>query len=77
MIREKYPDGYEENLISFPLPSGELTLALPLETEDVSYLIRMPNNSVPEESDDDSATSANEFGNFETLDVAEDIPDED
>jgi hypothetical protein len=77
LIKERYPDGYEENLISIPLPSGELALALPLETEEISYLIRMPNNSIPEESDDDSATPSDEFSNFETLDAAEDIADED
>lgn len=77
LIKENYPDGYEDNLISFPLPSGELALALPLETDEVSYLIRMPNNSVPEENEDDSNSSPSEFDNFETLDVAEDIPDED
>lgn len=79
LIKERYPDGYEDNLISFPLPSGELALALPLETEEVSYLIRMPKDSIPEESEDDSdpATTSGEFSNFESLDVAEDIPDED
>lgn len=76
LINETYPEGYDDKLISFPLPTGELTLALPLETDEVSYLIRMPNNSVPEEREEDSNTSPSEFDNFETLDVAEDIPDE-
>lgn len=79
LIKEAYPDGFEDELISIPLASGELALALPLETEEISYLIKMPNNSLPEDSDDydSNSTSSSEFDNFESLDAAEDIADED
>lgn len=75
-IKETYPDGFEEELISIPLPSGELALALPFETENVSYLIKMPNNSIPEDNDEDDSNTS-ELGSFESLDAAQEIPDED
>lgn len=79
LISETYPDGYEDLLISIPLPSGELALALPLETDEVSYLIRMPSNSAPENTDESDSVveSADDIGKFESLEAAEDIADED
>lgn len=72
MIKETYPDGYEENLIVFQTPNGELSSALPLETEDISYLIRMPKGAAPDDDDDiESASTENEFENFEDLEIAE------
>lgn len=40
-IKLEYPDGFEENLISFTNAQGAFVSALPFETEDISYLIRM------------------------------------
>ncbi len=79
LVKQAYPDGYEDNLINFQTPTGELALALPLETEEVSYLIKMPQNSLRDEDDDydSSSSSDSDFGNFESLEVAEDVPDED
>jgi hypothetical protein len=79
LIKQTYPDGFEDNLITFQTPTGELALALPLETEDTSYLVKMPNNSLPEDDDDYDAggNSDSDFGNFESLDVAEDVADDD
>lgn len=79
LIKQTYPDGFEDNLITFQTPTGELALALPFETEDTSFLIKMPNNSLPEDDDDyDSGNSSDgDFGNFESLDVAEDVVDDD
>ena len=78
LIKDTYPDGFEDELISIPLPTGELALALPLETEEISYLIKMPNNSLPDDSEDydRNSNSSSEFDNFESLEAAEDIPDE-
>ncbi|MBN2486400.1 MAG: hypothetical protein JXB34_10545 [Bacteroidales bacterium] len=77
LIKETYPDGYEENLIVFQTPNGELSSALPLETEDVSYLIRMPKGAAPDDDDDvESNSSENDFENFEDLEIAEDTADD-
>lgn len=81
MIRQEYPDGYEDNLISFQTPTGELATALPLETEDISYLIKMPKDSVPaeEEEEEGGGSSNSETQSFESLDnlqIADEIAEE-
>ena len=40
-IKVEYPDGYEDNLITFTNKEGKYVSALPFETEDVYYLVRM------------------------------------
>jgi len=37
----EYPDGYEDNLITFTNAEGRYISALPYETEEIYYLIRM------------------------------------
>jgi hypothetical protein len=41
MIKLHYPYGFEENLISFVNAEGKKVSALPFETEDRYYLVRM------------------------------------
>jgi DNA-directed RNA polymerase subunit delta len=40
-IKTEYPDGYEDNLITFTNKEGKYVSALPFETEDIYYLVRM------------------------------------
>jgi DNA-directed RNA polymerase subunit delta len=40
-IKMEYPDGYEDNLITFTNKEGRFVSALPFETEEIYYLIRM------------------------------------
>jgi hypothetical protein len=40
-IKIEYPDGYKENLITFTNAAGRYVSALPFETEDIYYLVRM------------------------------------
>ncbi|HBH49481.1 MAG TPA: hypothetical protein DDX98_12615 [Bacteroidales bacterium] len=77
LIQERYPDGYEDKLISFQSPSGELELALPLETDEVSYLIKMPKNNLPAQEEEDDTITGEDLGGFESLEAAENIADED
>jgi DNA-directed RNA polymerase subunit delta len=80
LIKKEYPDGYEDNLITFQTPMGELATGLPLETEDTYYLIRMPKNasaSDDEDEDTDNDTSdAQAFESLENLQIADDMSDE-
>lgn len=80
LIKQTYPDGYEESLITFQTIQGELALALPLETEEVSYLIRMPRTVKSDDDDEDDSENSDDnsgdFSGFENLDVAEDIADD-
>lgn len=41
MIKLHYPYGFEENLVSFVNAEGKKVSALPFETEDRYYLVRM------------------------------------
>jgi hypothetical protein len=43
-IREKYPSGYVIDLITFVDKDKHIIDALPYETEDISYLIKMPSS---------------------------------
>jgi hypothetical protein len=40
-VKMTYPSGFAENLISFTNKEGKRVSALPFETEDIYYLIRM------------------------------------
>ena len=40
-IKLEYPDGFEENLITFTNAQGMYVSALPFDTEEVYYLVRM------------------------------------
>ena len=52
-IKLEYPDGYEDNLITFTNAHGIFISALPLELEDTYYLIRMTKNEAREIIKDD------------------------
>lgn len=76
-----YPDGFEDSLITFENLRGEIELALPFETEEIYYLIKMPKNNrskkdEEEEEEEFDNTSLEEFDNFENLEIADDISDE-
>ena len=43
-IREKYPSGYITDLITFTDKDRQIISALPYETEEISYLIKMPSS---------------------------------
>jgi hypothetical protein len=43
-IREKYPSGYINDLITFADKDKHIIFALPYETEEISYLIKMPSS---------------------------------
>lgn len=78
LVKEQYPDGYEESLITFQTPKGELEIGLPLETEDTYYLIKMPKGRIPEEEDDfdNSEPVSEDFESFDSLQIADDSAEE-
>lgn len=80
LINQKYPDGYEESLITFQTPKGEIEIGLPLETDDIYYLIKMPKTVVQSDDDDfDNSESGgnDEFENFDNLQIADDSSEDD
>jgi hypothetical protein len=80
LFKETYPDGFDDSIISFQTPTGELEFAIPLETEEVSYLIKMPKRTKTDDDEDifdSDSESGNDFENFETLEIADDASDDD
>lgn len=77
-VKEEYPDGFEDNLITFENSKGEIELALPFETADIYYLIKMPKNNTAEEEEEEDYENASldEFDNFENLEITDDVSDE-
>ena len=71
-IKLSFPSGFSEHLISFKNKDGNLVSALPFETEEVYYLVRMTVIEAQEiiEEDDDY----DEDGNLKD-DVKEDYED--
>jgi hypothetical protein len=53
MIREAYPGGYGNALISITNKDGMLISALPFETDDKYYLVKMPVREAKVVEDDD------------------------
>ncbi len=59
-IKKKYPDGFADHLITYTDHEGRIFSALPYETEDRIYLLKMPlvaptNNSDDSDDSDDSS----------------------
>ncbi len=78
-IKMEYPDGYEDNLITFTNAEGRYISALPYETEDVYYLIRMTANEARQivKDDDDFDSDGKLRGDFADEVEADDTTDDD
>lgn len=80
LVQLEYPDGYEDSLITFQTATGELATGIPLETDEIYYLIKMPKSAVAEDDEEFEGSETSESENFESLDnlqIADDVADED
>ncbi len=75
-LKTKYPDGYDDHIITFTNPRGEIKVAIPFETEDIYYLIKLPRTSAAEEEEDVESPTYDEFDNFESLDISDNVSDD-
>lgn len=90
-IKIEYPDGFEDNLITFTNAKGAYVSALPFETEEIYYLVRMTESEarqiIKDDDDyddagklrDDFEDDVNEEGEKyldDNLDEAENIKDD-
>ncbi len=66
LIKQTYPDGYEEQLITFTDQEGRLYSALPFETDDFKYLIKFSMEKSTTKSNDDDDDD----------DMGDDMPDD-
>ena len=70
-IREEYPQGFVNNIITFFNKDKQLISALPYETDEISYLIKMPSTLHLDEGEEEPDTSIETFpdgDNLEDLD---------
>jgi hypothetical protein len=72
-IRNKYPQGFIQEIVTFFDKEKHLVSALPYETEEISYLIKMPSSLHLEEDDEDGGTPVETFPESENL---EDLDEE-
>ncbi len=61
-LKLKYPNGFSEHLIRFTNAQGKKVSALPFETEDIYYLVRMTEEEAIQIIEDDE--DYDEFGNL-------------
>jgi len=75
-LKAKYPDGYEDRTITFTNPRGEIEVAIPFETEEIYYLIKLPRTNAAEEEEEVESSSFDEFDNFESLEIGDDVSED-
>jgi len=66
-IRENYPQGYLNHIITFFNKDKQLISALPYETEEISYLIKMPASLHLDEDEKESASPIENIPEGESL----------
>ncbi len=60
-IKAEYPNGFSHKLITYTTPKGEKVLALPYDTDDIAYLVRVTimeskkTHNADDDDDDDVA----------------------
>lgn len=72
-VKAEYPYGFAENLISFTNKDGKRVSALPFETEEIYYLIRMTQQEAKEiiADDDDYDDDGNLRSDYTVDDISE------
>lgn len=72
-VLELYPDGYESSLVTFTKKDGKYGHALPFETEDKYYLLRMPEETIDimglDDDDDDDDDDDGDFIDLDTMHI--------
>ncbi len=76
-IKLEYPEGYEDNLITFTNAEGRYVSALPFETDEIYYLIRFTEGEarkIIKDDDDfgDDGKLRNDFGDELETETEED-----
>jgi hypothetical protein len=75
-IREKYPSGYVIDLITFVDKDKHIIDALPYETEDISYLIKMPSSLHIDTDEEEPIETLDRVPGSENLENLENLDDE-
>ena len=74
-VKAAYPTGFADFMMRIPKPNGEFFFAVPFETEEISYLVKIDvkiDDASPEEEDrdyyDDDLKGADELANDDSED---------
>ena len=70
-VKAAYPTGYTDFMMRIPKPNGEFFFAVPFETEEISYLVKIDDVSNDEEDKDyydDDLKGADELANDDSDD---------
>lgn len=79
-VKVEYPEGFSQNLITYTNSEGKIVSALPFDTEEIYYLIRMTEEEAEKiiEEDDDYDDEGNLRDDFSIDGIdADSISDED
>jgi hypothetical protein len=71
-IKTEYPNGFSHKLISYTTPKGEKVMALPFDTEEFSYLVRvtvMDTRTIVKDDDDDDEKPVRDDLDLDGLDL--------
>jgi hypothetical protein len=75
-IREKYPSGYINDLITFTDKNKHIISALPYETEDTSYLIKMPSSFYIDTDEEEPVETPDRIPGSDSLDNLDNLDEE-
>lgn len=73
-VKAAYPMGYSDSMIRVDKPNGDFFYAVPFDTEEVSYLVKI-NVQIDEMGDDDDDKDL--YGDDDTITGADDIRTDD
>jgi hypothetical protein len=74
-VKAAYPAGFADYMMRIPKPNGEFFFAVPFETEEISYLVKIDVKIDDEIDDDDDKEYYDE--DIKGADQIEDTDDED
>ena len=79
-VKLEYPEGFSQNLVTYTNSEGKIVSALPFDTEEIYYLIRMTEEEaeriIEEDDDYDDEGNLRDDFNLDEID-ADEFPDED
>ncbi len=75
-IREKYPSGFVNDLITFADKDKQIISALSYETEDISYLIKMPSSLHIDTDEEEPIETLDRVPGSESLENLENLDEE-
>ena len=77
LVKRQYPNGYESNITRIVSPKKEPLFVFPLETEDATYLVKVPVTKNSDGEYDMEKKTKGDFGDEEDFGGGEDFGSDD